>query len=48
MRRFLFACLVVVLAAGAIQSINPPILLAVAGPRTALPIASIGEIFRHF
>ncbi|WP_280324389.1 hypothetical protein [Pseudomonas sp. BN102] len=48
MRRFLFACLVVVLAACAIHSIDSPILLAIASPRSALPIASIGDVFRHF
>jgi hypothetical protein len=48
MRRFLFACLVVVLAAGAIQSIRTPILVSLAGSRVGLPIASIGDIFRHF
>lgn len=48
MRRFLFACLVVILAAGAIYSIKTPILISLTGPRSGLPIASIGDAFRHF
>ncbi|WP_280289352.1 hypothetical protein [Pseudomonas sp. BN417] len=48
MRQFLFACLVVILAAGAIHSISTPILIVIAGPRSGLPIASIGDVFRHF
>ncbi|MFZ6047079.1 hypothetical protein ACFW0H_13245 [Pseudomonas sp. CR3202] len=48
MRRFLLACLVGLLAAAAVHSINAPILVTLAGPRMALPIASIADVFRHF
>lgn len=48
MRRVLFACLVVALAAGAIHSIQSPILLVVAHQPTAHPIVSIGQIFGRF
>ncbi|WP_280366328.1 MULTISPECIES: hypothetical protein [unclassified Pseudomonas] len=48
MRRFLLSCLLVLLAAAAIHSIKAPILVTLAGPPTALPIASIGDVFRHF
>lgn len=48
MRRFLLSCLVVLLVAAAVHSIKAPILVTLAGPRMALPIASIGDLFRHF
>lgn len=48
MRRFMLACLVVILVAAVIQSIKTPILVSLVGPRSGLLIASIGDIFRHF
>ncbi|MCO6059239.1 hypothetical protein NG726_21520 [Pseudomonas sp. MOB-449] len=48
MRQFLFACLVVVLVAGAIQSIKASMPATLADSRAGLPVASIGDVFSRF
>lgn len=48
MRRVLFACLAIALAAAVVHSIKSPILLAIAPPPAGYPIVSIGQVFGHF
>lgn len=48
MRRFLFACLTVTLILGAICTFESTVSSRVASPHPGYPIASFGEVFRHF
>jgi hypothetical protein len=50
MRAVLFACLVVVLVMAdvAIQSMKDPSQVALSQPQAGRPVASIGDVFRHF
>lgn len=48
MRQFLFACLILALISGAFYSFDSGVSSRVVSPHPGLPIASFGEIFRHF
>lgn len=48
MRRLLIAGLVMFLAATAVYTSKAPIIPTLAGAHPGMPVASIGEIFRHF
>lgn len=48
MRRFLIAGVVMILAAVAVYTAKAPVIPTLAGAHPGMPVASIGEIFRHF
>lgn len=48
MRRLLIAGLVITLAATAVYTAKAPVVPTLAGAHPGIPVASIGEIFRHF
>ncbi|MFU5112092.1 hypothetical protein [Ectopseudomonas hydrolytica] len=48
MRRVFFACLSVALLVGAIYSCEFPARMSAAKPQPVYPIASFGDVFRHF
>ncbi|MFU3596628.1 hypothetical protein [Pseudomonas aeruginosa] len=48
MRRVFFACLSVALLVGVIYSFEFPARMSAAKPQPVYPIASFGDVFRHF